>query len=476
MKKIVCNPYLPSWEYVPDGEPHVFEGRLYIFGSHDRFGGKEYCENDYVLWSAPVDDLSDWSCHGIVYRRSQDPDNIPGKSHMWAPDAVKGPDGRYYLYYGMDFINRVSVAVSRQPQGPYSYYGVVRYPDGTRYGGKPGELLRFDPAVLSDNGHIYLYTGFCPTDPWFQTVAKKIDSTIAATGNQVVELESDMLTVKGDPHFLLPGRDNAAGTGFEGHEFYEASSMRRFGGKYYSVYSSFLSHELCWAVSDKPDSDFQYGGTLHSNGNVLRDGETPSCFWGNNHGSIERVGDDYYVFAHRQTNATECSRQGVAEKLRFENGRFYPAEMTSQGLYGKPLPADLRYEAGIACVLYGKRGAVKVTKQNRFHDPYITQTGKDRESAPCQYIANITDGTVIGYKYFDLTSAKSLSAEVKSAAFGTLTVSETPEGTALAEIPVKPGKRTVTAPLSAGSSQSALYFRFRGAGRLALLGFTIHTR
>ena len=73
MKKRVVNPYLPSYEYVPDGEPHVFDGRLYIFGSHDRFGSKSFCANDYTCWSAPCDDLSDWRCEGIIYRRSQDP-------------------------------------------------------------------------------------------------------------------------------------------------------------------------------------------------------------------------------------------------------------------------------------------------------------------------------------------------------------------------------------------------------------------
>lgn len=72
MKKRVVNPYLPSYEYVPDGEPHVFDGRLYIFGSHDRFGSKSFCANDYTCWSAPCDDLSDWRCEGIIYRRSQD--------------------------------------------------------------------------------------------------------------------------------------------------------------------------------------------------------------------------------------------------------------------------------------------------------------------------------------------------------------------------------------------------------------------
>ena len=475
MKKKVLNPFLPIDVCIPDGEPHVFGDRLYLFGSHDRFGGRDYCENDYVLWSAPVDDLSDWHCHGIIYKRTQDPANVPGKSHMWAPDVALGPDGRYYMYYGMDFVNRISVAVAEQPEGPYAYYGEVRYPDGVRYGGRPGELLRFDPGILVDDGKIWLYTGFCPTEPWFQTVAKKIGSAIAATGSQVVELEPDMRTVKGEPRFLLPGKENAVGTGFEGHEFYEASSMRRFGDQYYAVYSSFLSHELAWAVSDRPDRGFRFGGTLHSNGNILKNGDLPTYFWGNNHGSIVEIGGEYYVFGHRQTNATECSRQGVAEKLRFQNGVFFPAEMTSQGLYGKPLPIDARYEAGIACVLYGKRGARKTTEASRHLDPYITQTGKDRENDPCQYIANMTDGSVAGYRYFHLTGAHSITVELKGFAFGTLFVSSTPDGEPYARITVKPRKQEITVPFSAPEGPSALYFRFEGIGHVDLYAFCIRT-
>ena len=48
MKHQAFNPYLPDWEYVPDGEPHVFEGRVYVYGSHDRFGAPIFCVNDYV--------------------------------------------------------------------------------------------------------------------------------------------------------------------------------------------------------------------------------------------------------------------------------------------------------------------------------------------------------------------------------------------------------------------------------------------
>ena len=68
MKTLAFNPYLPSYEYVPDGEPYVFGDRVYVFGSHDRFGGTEFCMNDYVGWSAPVDDLGAWRYEGVIYK------------------------------------------------------------------------------------------------------------------------------------------------------------------------------------------------------------------------------------------------------------------------------------------------------------------------------------------------------------------------------------------------------------------------
>ncbi len=97
------NPYLPGWEYIPDSEPHVFEGRVYVYGSHDRFGGPLFCMNDYVCWSAPVEDLSAWRYEGVIYRKNQDPMNPSGRRCLYAPDVTRGPDGRYYLYYAFDF-------------------------------------------------------------------------------------------------------------------------------------------------------------------------------------------------------------------------------------------------------------------------------------------------------------------------------------------------------------------------------------
>ena len=95
-KKQAFNPYLPSYEYVPDGEPHVVDGRVYIYGSHDLFNGLNFCLGDYVCWSAPVDDLGNWRYEGCIFRREQDPaaPKIRLTNGLAAPDMVKGDDGR----------------------------------------------------------------------------------------------------------------------------------------------------------------------------------------------------------------------------------------------------------------------------------------------------------------------------------------------------------------------------------------------
>ena len=63
------NPLFPLNEYIPDGEPHVFGERVYLYGSHDKANGERFCSEDYTVWSASVFDLSDWTCHGVIYKK-----------------------------------------------------------------------------------------------------------------------------------------------------------------------------------------------------------------------------------------------------------------------------------------------------------------------------------------------------------------------------------------------------------------------
>jgi hypothetical protein len=156
----IFNPYLLSYEYIPDGEPHVFDGKLYIFGSHDRFNGDNFCLNDYICYSADISDLTKWRYEGVIYRKAQDPrnQNISGCSDgqkpegvtcsgnldaqgmhaMYAPDVVRGADGKYYLYYCLDCLPEIAVAVCDKPDGEYQFLGFVRHPDRRRWGKKKG--------------------------------------------------------------------------------------------------------------------------------------------------------------------------------------------------------------------------------------------------------------------------------------------------------------------------------------------------
>lgn len=305
MKNQAVNPYMPSWEYVPDGEPHVFGDRVYVYGSHDQFDGVSFCLLDYVCWSAPVDDLSDWRFEGTIYRRDQDPDGRPGMMNaMYAPDVCRGADGRYYLYYFLGYRGLICVAVCDTPAGKYEYYGHVKYADGTLLG-KKDEPLQFDPGVFVDeDGKIYLYTGFGPVNYPRILLGGHKPSPHGAMG---FELEPDMLTIKSGPAYIgVLGKTDGVGTPYEGHEFFEASSMRKFGGKYYFIYSAFGGHELCWAVSDKPLEGFRFGGTLVSNGDIGMPGVNDVAgalnVTGNTHGSVVEIGGKYYVFYHRHTN------------------------------------------------------------------------------------------------------------------------------------------------------------------------------
>lgn len=493
MKTQVTNPYLPLNEYIPDGEPRIFGDRLYVFGSHDRFDGEFYCLKDYAGWSAPTDDLTEWKYEGIIYEKNQDPLIKEGlkssftenrEPSMFAPDVVEGADGRYYMFYGIDFVSQVSVAVCDTPCGIYKYYGVVKYPDGTIYGQKETDAFLFDPGVLvDDNKKVFLYTGFSPKAELIELFNQSMNINLEGDGNYVVELEKDMLTVKTKPVNVLPGWKNSEGTGFEGHEFFEASSIRKFNSLYYLIYSSILSHELAYAISRYPDRDFQFGGSLHSNGGIIpgvTDEETN--YWGNNHGSIQKINNQYYIFGHRQTNYTEYSRQGTAEKLFLnEDGSFEFAEMTSCGLNDGPLKAEGHYSSGIACELYAKNGAMKsisVSSENREDDhPCITQEKKGDDDEVFQYIKNIKDGTVIGFKYFHFKGLRFFSIVARGKGEGILKIKLEKNSNPIAEIGVASdrGWHTLTTEFSSiVDGTHSLYLEFEGEGCIDLKEFAFH--
>jgi hypothetical protein len=484
MKSQAFNPYLPDYEYVPDGEPHVFEDRLYIFGSHDAFDGAAYCVNDYVCWSAPVHDLSDWRCEGIMYRKAQDPLNPDGTRLMFAPDLTRGSDGRYYLYYTLDLTGTagsMSVAVCDTPAGTYEYYGAVHYPNGDTLGAKEGELLNFDPGIfLDDDKRVFLYSGIAP--PNIPGLRKKLEALRRITdGAYVIELESDMLTVKSGPKRLLKSPEESRGSDFEGHAFFEASSMRKINGRYYFIYSSENSHELCYATSDRPDGEFRYGGTLISIGDVYLNGrsrENALNYLGNTHGSIECIDGKWYIFYHRQTNLHQFSRQACAERIHImPDGSIPQTEITSCGMNDGPLGGRGMYEARIACNLRSEKGvfAYGIAKPENTGHPYFTQETPDGKEQSGQYIANMGNNSMAGFKYFDMNGADTISVIVRGGGSGLLFVSTEADATPVAQIPINPGNEwhETKNPLLPVFGKQALYFTYHGNGNMDFKSFTL---
>ena len=484
MKTPAFNPYLPQWEHIPDGEPRVFGDRVYIYGSHDEDGGQEFCLLDYVCWSAPVDDLGNWRCEGVIYRKEQEPlqqdKSIPGipdrmakgLPHLiFAPDVVQGKDGRFYLYYSMDFSNVISVAVCDTPGGQYAFLAHVKRADGTR----PEGIQWFDPGVLCDESGVYLYMGSAPEVRFPEMGDYPIP------GGMGIRLADDMHTIIGEPFLCANGIESCKGTSYEEHPFYEASSMRHFGDWYYHIYSSLQGHELCYGMGKSPEGPFEFKGVLVSNADLGRDGNTqPQNYLGNNHGSIAKIGDKYYIFYHRHTHGGQFSRQACADELTMNpDGTFHQAEITSCGLNGGPLPAKNTYPAAIACCLMGpdreNMGMLPLKPENGPGNPIPYHTGEKNEFAAGGYrswIENLREGAVFGYKYLDFgDGAGNLTMTLRGKGSVSLHLDD-PDGVEIAKVSVD---SEVWAAASAEfppiSGIHAVYFSVRG-GTVACESFT----
>ncbi len=464
MKKQAFNPYLPSWEYIPDGEPYVFGDRVYVYGSHDFYNGYVFCMGDYVCWSAPVDDLGNWRYEGVIYPRNEDPLNKEGKMCLYAPDVTIGPDGRYYLYYVLDHVSVVSVAVSDTPAGRYEFYGYVHYEDGTRLGDRPGDEPQFDPGVLTEGDKTYLYTGFCGR------------GDKSRHGAMATVLGPDMLTIIEEPVFVVPGFEYSAGTCFEKHAFFEAPSIRKIGDTYYFIYSSEVMHELCYATSKNPTKDFVYGGVLVSNCDMHIDtykpADMPMAYGANNHGSMVQIKNDWYIFYHRQTNGTWYSRQGCAEKLEIlADGSIPQVEITSCGLNGGPLEGKGEYPAYLACNLFYDKPSAYIGDA---HAPKVMQDGRDGDEE-LGYVANITNSATAGFKYFDCQGVKEIKIWVRGYGSGTFEIKTAWDGEVLGTATVENANvwEEYSIPVNIPDGKQAIYITYRGPGNVSLKSFEL---
>ncbi len=454
-KILSANPYMPLWEHVPDGEPRVFEfngeKRVYVYGSHDTLK-TAYCGTDQVVWSAPVDDLTNWYCHGVCYTATDG-------SVLYAPDVVQKGD-TFYLYAAEDCGSRIMVASSKNPAGPFEN------PVETKLG--------FDPGVLvDDDGRVYAFWGFC--------------------GAFCAELEDDMATIKEETfranpigHIPNPWQPENDGGEDLRDAFFEASSPRKVMGKYVYIYSKryvtpvpelgvyepcngFLSYKY----SDSPLDGYKEGGDISFNGGEIipqTDGTGEMTFrWGNNHGSIIEIKGKWYIFYHRHTGTDEFSRQAMLEPVDVamgKDGKIYignityvngepvsskPVEMTSQGAHINGLDAYKIISAGYCCHLTPLKQA------------YIKPVYEPIEgiSSP---VVNIQNGTTAGFRYLQFGSISPKTATITASTTAPFTVNlrlDSYKGRIIASFDITSDDTSFTAPLTTGViGKHAVYFEF----------------
>ena len=343
----MANPYLPNWEYIPDGEPRVFGDRIYVYGSHDRKDSIDFCDYKLKVWSAPVSDPTKWVCHGDIFRSRDGHDSLSDVDWtdelLFAPDVVER-GGKYYLYAYI--VNaKGCVAVADRPEGPFRLLSRYKYDIPNHYDN--GTFI--DPGVLvDDDGRVYIYCGY--------------------QGSYMCELKDNMYEAVPGSYKLdiIPTA--------EPHRFFEACSPRRINGTYYLIYSPQRGSCLGYATSDSPTGPFTYRGTIIDNGI-----DFPG---GNDHGSVCCINGQWYIFYHRMTNGTIMSRRGCVERIEIlPDGTIPQVEMTSLGFEESLNPYDFT-PADTACVL---KGGCYITETSVFERP----------------IVNVTDGCVMGWKYFD---------------------------------------------------------------------------
>ena len=451
-------PYLPLWEHLPDGEPRVFEDpdqpgkyRAYIIGSHD-ITYTAYCGSDIRMWSAPVEDLSQWRDEGPIFTWYVD-----GQwDTMYAPDLVEVRDkatGKktYYLYPHSRGRGRIAmVCKSDRPDGPFTPVNAT--PDGR--GCLPGSIIDFDPSVFIETVtdkkdpdfargfRAYAYYGFQ------HSTAIELDPDTMYSLRPGTEVHDYFLPASSRYGVVRDPEGTQYPTLYKGQDpgefnFFEASSIRQVGNKYVMVFSGYSGPDyglestnsaLRYCYGDSPLGPWRSGGVLVDSRGVVPDENGEHLMTSNSahntHGSLQEINGQWYVFYHRPPRGFGNARQPMVAPVRIEwdkkkvadggqvritaydpyakdgkwvaaaaDGQTYTgAEVTSEGFQIYGLPPYRYYSAGYACYM---------SDQNWMQDNHdVWDNNMD--------LAGIKNGGIIGFKYFGFGGLAQDSKGVKA--------------------------------------------------------------
>ncbi|AYN66332.1 alpha-N-arabinofuranosidase [Euzebyella marina] len=297
LNKVALSQPLVSHIYTADPSAHVFNGKIYIYPSHDIDAGEAFddlgshfaMEDYHVISMEGVD--SEAIDNGVALHV----DDVPwAERQMWAPDAAY-KNGKYYLYFPAKDYNgvfRIGVAVADSPVGPFK-----AQPNAIK------NSFSIDPAVFEDeDGSYYMYFGglwggqlqrwrtghFNPDFPESPTAHIPNDEEPALLPF-VAKLTDNMLEFAEKPKEIeiVDEKGNLLLSGDNERRFFEAAWMHKYNGKYYFSYSTGDTHFICYAIGDNPYGPFTYSGRILN----------PVVGWTSHH-SICEVNGKWYLFYH----------------------------------------------------------------------------------------------------------------------------------------------------------------------------------
>ena len=278
--------------YMADPSTHVFDGKLYIYPSHDidagipeNDNGDHFDMRDYHAFSIENMEDPDIVDHGVILDVKQ----IPWAGRQLWDSDVTFKDGKYYLYFSLKDKNdvfHIGVAVSDRPEGPF-------IPQDAPIKGS----YSIDPCIFADeDGAFYI----CFGGLWGGQLQRYRDNKAQECGSEPADSESalcakiarisdNMFEFDEEPRDLVILDEHGAPIKAGDHDrrFFEASWMHKYNGKYYFSYSTGNTHLLCYAIADNPYGPFIYQGVIL----------TPVVGWTTHH-SICEFNGKWYLFHH----------------------------------------------------------------------------------------------------------------------------------------------------------------------------------
>ena len=317
--------------YTADPSAHVFNGKIYIYPSHDIDAGEAFDDlgshfamEDYHVISMDKQN-GEAKDNGVALHVN----DVPwAEKQMWAPDANE-KDGKYYLFFpakDYDGIFRIGVAISDSPTGPF-----IAQSQAIK------KSFSIDPAVFKDaspngeagrnDGSYYIYFGGIwggQLQRWRtgEFNAEQSESPTAHLPNddepalcaKVAKLTEDLLEFAEDAKdvVIVDENGNPLLQGDTARRFFEASWMHKYKGKYYFSYSTGDTHFICYAIADNPYGPFTYAGKIL----------TPVVGWTSHHSIVEFNGE-WFLFYHDSSlskGVTHLRNIKVTKIVYDENG------------------------------------------------------------------------------------------------------------------------------------------------------------